>query len=701
MQNIVQNSSQSNSQGDISESAVLQKLKQGPRGYYLSKEGEGWHSQCPIRPGNPHSLVIEFKEGKTLLTCRSHKCSQADIEKKLGLSKEQPQAIESTGASLVTLPHQAEHSRSSGEASSHEKVSNVSNVSTSQKLETLPPIETSEPRGEVVTGGLPVLVVLDFIKNLQKLPRCLRVEPQEKGGWLVECPLCASIRPGPPLVAVNQIGQELVARCYGCSDEPALVGGLIFAGGKVPLLGLHQWQERELSRGHKKTALLELLSERLPLPAEFQKPKQPKRRLSFSELVNKPYPQRKMMFGPFLKEAGLGEVYAKRGQGKTWFVASLAYAIATGGEFLDWSATGARGVLIVDGENDPDEFKNRLLDVHRLSGEPEFPQKLHFMMKQDLENGWDQDLSTEEGRALVEAELEGVELLILDNLSCLCGKLEENEATSWEPINTWLLSLKKRGIAVLFVHHAGKGGQQRGHSKKEDNLDYVICLQEPENRKQNGAAFKVAFEKNRVGPMPAPFEAELISEGEEDQERPVGWEKRPVGKLGLAPLSKLQQEIAKRLSEGQSAAQIVDGLNTTRGTVSKVKKKLSSVNPAQPPTPSAGDVSNVSTPKGVWKHGNTPSAVMGQASKETIGNIGNTGNILSTNGVSKETTRKPPAPSPVIRLDLNQTKPIEPKRGAPPGATLKTPMKTEASPGTQLPRVGFVDEFSSDEPVPF
>jgi putative DNA primase/helicase len=353
-----------------------------------------------------------------------------------------------------------------------------------------------------------------------------------------------------------------------------------------------------------------------------------------------------MMFGPFLREAGLGEVYAKRGRGKTWFVASMAYAIATGGEYLGWNASRPHGVLIVDGENDPNEFKNRLLDIHRLSGEGEFPSQLHFMMKQDMELGWDRDLSSEEGRALVEAELEGVELLILDNLSCLFGKLEENDALSWEPVNTWLLSLKRRGIAVIFVHHSGKNGGQRGSSKKEDSLDFVICLQEPEHRKQSGAAFKVAFEKNRVGPEPAPFEAELISEGKEEQEQPVRWEKRPVGKLGAAPLSKLQQEIARRLNEGQSTAQIVEDLNTTKGTVSKVRKKIPSEETSQiAPTPSEM-VSKVSTPKGVWKPGNHPSPV----SPGNFRNLGNLGNSLSTKELFQETNRKPEVSCSIVGL---------------------------------------------------
>ena len=43
----------------------------------------------------------------------------------------------------------------------------------------------------------------------------------------------------------------------------------------------------------------------------------------------------------------------------------------------------------------------------------------------------------------------------------------------------WLLSLRRRGKGALLIHHAGKGGQQRGTSRREDVLDTVIALRGP------------------------------------------------------------------------------------------------------------------------------------------------------------------------------------------------------------------------------
>ena len=57
----------------------------------------------------------------------------------------------------------------------------------------------------------------------------------------------------------------------------------------------------------------------------------------------------------------------------------------------------------------------------------------------------------------------------------------ENEGDSWAPVQEWAVQLRKRGIAVVFVHHANKEGKQRGSHKKEDVMDVVIQLKRPDD----------------------------------------------------------------------------------------------------------------------------------------------------------------------------------------------------------------------------
>jgi hypothetical protein len=102
---------------------------------------------------------------------------------------------------------------------------------------------------------------------------------------------------------------------------------------------------------------------------------------------------------------------------------------------------------------------------------------------------------------------------VIDNLSSLARSGgRENDAESWLPIQPWALRQRQQGRSVLFIHHSGKGGAQRGTSKREDILDTVISLKRPaEYNPADGAVFEVHFEKTRDmhGEDAQPFEARL------------------------------------------------------------------------------------------------------------------------------------------------------------------------------------------------
>jgi putative DNA primase/helicase len=122
------------------------------------------------------------------------------------------------------------------------------------------------------------------------------------------------------------------------------------------------------------------------------------------------------------------------------------------------------------------------------------------------------DLATAEGQAAIEVHLDGIDLLILDNLSALCRYGKENEGESWLPVQGWALSLRRRGMAVVFVHHAGKSGTQRGTSRREDLLDTIITLKRSSDYSpEQGLRCEVHFEKTRaiIGDAAKPVEVQL------------------------------------------------------------------------------------------------------------------------------------------------------------------------------------------------
>jgi len=78
----------------------------------------------------------------------------------------------------------------------------------------------------------------------------------------------------------------------------------------------------------------------------------------------------------------------------------------------------------------------------------------------------DINLSSNEGQQSLERHLEGIDLLILDNLSTLLASGSEGASDGWLPVQNWLLRLRRKGIAVLLIHHAGVNGRQRGTSRR-------------------------------------------------------------------------------------------------------------------------------------------------------------------------------------------------------------------------------------------
>src|SRR5262249_15631837 len=91
----------------------------------------------------------------------------------------------------------------------------------------------------------------------------------------------------------------------------------------------------------------------------------------------------------------------------------------------------------------------------------------------------------------------GIKVVILDNLSTLARGMKENEADSWELVNSWLLDLRRRKIAVVIVHHAGRSGEMRGTTRREDNVFWIIALDNASKNADDkrGARFVSHFTK--------------------------------------------------------------------------------------------------------------------------------------------------------------------------------------------------------------
>ena len=178
--------------------------------------------------------------------------------------------------------------------------------------------------------------------------------------------------------------------------------------------------------------------------------------LDLHELFNLDIKPREMVLAPIIPEKGLVMIYAVRGTGKTHVADSIAYAVATGSKFLKWQAPKPRRVLLIDGEMPAIALRERLEQIAHAAAEKVTPGMLKVIAGDLIEDGGVGNLSDPRLQAEFEPLLEGVELLILDNLSSLTAVIRDNEAESWNPLQSWLLKLRRRGISVLIVHHQGK-----------------------------------------------------------------------------------------------------------------------------------------------------------------------------------------------------------------------------------------------------
>ena len=279
--------------------------------------------------------------------------------------------------------------------------------------------------------------------------------------------------------------------------------------------------------------------------------------LTVAEFLAETIQPREEILAPWLLSQSLNMIFAWRGVGKTFVALNIAYAVATGGAFLNWKAAKARKVLYLDGEMAAAALQERLKGIV-LADERDFDPEYLRIVTPDLQPGAMPDLATREGQEAIETVINDAELIIVDNISTLVRNAgRENDAESWNEVGVWALRQRQRGRSVLFLHHSGKGGAQRGSSKKEDTLDAVICLKHPSDYSPDeNARFEVHFEKSRNGGGVElkPFEAKL---GEDQTGKPL-WTFQSVDdstfnrvvKLGVEGLS--QRDIAEELGINKS-----------------------------------------------------------------------------------------------------------------------------------------------------
>jgi hypothetical protein len=286
---------------------------------------------------------------------------------------------------------------------------------------------------------------------------------------------------------------------------------------------------------------------------------------SSSGLAQLTVPVREPIMGNWFKQGDLGFIFGARGLGKTWLAMHIARQCAEGGRVGDWQVHRPQRVLYLDGEMPLDGIRGRdaALSTAPTEGMLYLQHEALFYLTGKVLNLTN---PTVQAALLEKCQRDKIEILILDNLSCLFTGIKENDADAWEQVLPWLLDLRRSRIAVVFIAHAGRNGFMRGTSRREDAAFWIIQLAEAKDAGeiQNGAKFVARFVKNRnaVEADCPPLEWHFHLPPGETRAR-VSWKKMSTAQI-------FRQWIEDGVT---SAKDIAEEMGISKGQVSKLAKR--------------------------------------------------------------------------------------------------------------------------------
>ena len=194
-------------------------------------------------------------------------------------------------------------------------------------------------------------------------------------------------------------------------------------------------------------------------------------------------------------------LYSATGSYKSWLATAIWLAAANASEVAKtasgtskWKAPQRRKVLLIDGELDQYDLGDRLNKLCPNYGDAS---GLVLMRQaQDINVAFPDLANSDDQIKLIQyCHDEGVELLILDNLTTLANVADENASSAMKPLLDMLLKLKAAGIATVLVHHSNKGDNgYRGSTALATTFNAIIKLKRD---KVERGLFSLIFEKAR------------------------------------------------------------------------------------------------------------------------------------------------------------------------------------------------------------
>jgi hypothetical protein len=230
-------------------------------------------------------------------------------------------------------------------------------------------------------------------------------------------------------------------------------------------------------------------------PAALLLPSIEKAILPLTDWLERDLPPPDPLLGRWLTTTSGVLFTAPTGAGKSMCGVALGMGTAGGLSFLRWDGRRACNVLYVDGEMSNRLLKERLDEEAKRLGV--VPAGFHALNHEDVENL--APLNTSQGQDMIEAviaRIGKVELIIFDNImSLVAGDMREEE--SWRQTIPFQLSLTKRKIGQLWLHHTGHDeSRSYGTKTREWQMDTVLFGSTVE-RPEADVSMKIEFRKAR------------------------------------------------------------------------------------------------------------------------------------------------------------------------------------------------------------
>lgn len=223
--------------------------------------------------------------------------------------------------------------------------------------------------------------------------------------------------------------------------------------------------------------------------------------LPFNEFSKLSIPERNYLVYPWLREQEIVLLSGSPGIGKSFLCMELAGIASDGRYGMDnlWNSYNKVNVLYIDGELPLSDLQERGRITGLDGSDCDLLSRCMFETKDIPFNLANKNTREMLAKYILKGNNKGkYQLVIMDNLFSLFEGIDLIKPDDWVPVNSWLISLRNKGVSIILVHHVNKEGlKQFGTVTKEFNIDTNLVLKDTKQPGDDHLSFTVKIEKYR------------------------------------------------------------------------------------------------------------------------------------------------------------------------------------------------------------